>query len=60
VGAVELERTADSLASVIVELDAGDLDASKQGRAYLDAAEQAGQCLQVKAKASPNYSEIAA
>lgn len=39
--AVELERTADSLAAVIAELDAGDLDASKQGRAYLEGAEQA-------------------
>jgi hypothetical protein len=57
---VELERTADSLAAVIAELDAGDLDTSKQGRAYLDASERAGQRLQVKAKASPNYSEIPA
>jgi len=39
--AVELERTADSLAAVRIEIEAGDLDATKLGAAFLAGAEQA-------------------
>lgn len=37
----ELIQTADSLAAVIAEVEDGDLEATKQGRAFLAGAEQA-------------------
>lgn len=37
----QLEKLADSLAAVQAEIDAGDLTASKAGRAYLEGAEAA-------------------
>lgn len=39
--ATELEAAADSLAAVRAEAEAGDLDSTKLGRAFLAGAEQA-------------------
>lgn len=39
--AQELKQTADSLAAVIAEVEDGDLEATKQGPAFLAGAEQA-------------------
>lgn len=39
--AAELEAAADSLAAVCAEAEAGDLDVTKLGRAFLAGAEQA-------------------